>query len=394
MLVDSIEISGKTKSNSLQLPIVIAAVLIAWVCYAASFAVVSIATLSALSGYLLWLSKSQRASFESQLAACEARMSEQLAPEVFLNTTAQLSSVLNDCNVNLNGIVTTQSDAVDTLSESFSRFTALCAQQSDCIFSLLQSGDEDGLAYADTMRTFAHDTDNTLSDFLASTEQMTSSTQGLLTEVEDIQAAMPTVVQALSGIDDISAQTNLLALNAAIEAARAGEAGRGFAVVADEVRALSTRSTEFSSVIKEQIDNIRNMVDKLNRTATFVASQDMSHIARARDSISTQLQRIITKAESDINTTRTLESVGQELTQAINDAVRGLQFGDINSQNLAYTMSILELVIDGLSQTNSNDIATLTEKLQDYRVALTERGVLDHNPVSATSMNAGDVEFF
>lgn len=394
MLVDSIEISGKTKSHSLQLPIVIAAVLIAWVCYAASFALVSIATLSALSGYLLWLSKSQRASFESQLAACEARMSEQLAPEVFLNTTAQLSSVLNDCNVNLNGIVTTQSDAVDTLSESFSRFTALCAQQSDCIFSLLQSGDEDGLAYADTMRTFAHDTDNTLSDFLASTEQMTSSTQGLLTEVEDIQAAMPTVVQALSGIDDISAQTNLLALNAAIEAARAGEAGRGFAVVADEVRALSTRSTEFSSVIKEQIDNIRNMVDKLNRTATFVASQDMSHIARARDSISTQLQQIITKAESDINTTRTLESVGQELTQAINDAVRGLQFGDINSQNLAYTMSILELVIDGLSQTHSNDIATLTEKLQDYRAALTERGVLDHNPVSATSMNAGDVEFF
>jgi methyl-accepting chemotaxis protein len=87
------------------------------------------------------------------------------------------------------------------------------------------------------MRSFASETDTTLTQFIASTKEMTESTRALESQVQTIQQAMPTVIEALGGIDDISSQTNLLALNAAIEAARAGEAGRGFAVVAHYLRA-------------------------------------------------------------------------------------------------------------------------------------------------------------
>ncbi len=79
-------------------------------------------------------------------------------------------------------------------------------------------------------------------------------------ELRDISYHVKSVLDVINGISE---QTNLLALNAAIEAARAGEAGRGFAVVADEVRSLSVRTQEATVEIKAMIDNLENTSDQL-----------------------------------------------------------------------------------------------------------------------------------
>jgi len=168
--------------------------------------------------------------------------------------------------------------------------------------------------------------------------------------VESLGNRSDQIGEIIGTIEDIADQTNLLALNAAIEAARAGEQGRGFAVVADEVRALAERTTKATHEIGEMIKTIqhetKNAVITMEEGVREVAlgSEKAADSGRALEQISqrindvnAQIHQVATAAEEQTATTSEISTNMQQITEVISTTSRGAK----DSEAAACRLSVL-----------------------------------------------------
>jgi len=175
-----------------------------------------------------------------------------------------------------------QNDAVGTIDQSLASANDIVGQSTDLTHRLVQSMDA---AY--TTAGELADTGRTAGDIIEHAQADVNQAQTRILELDDTCHNIESIIEVIQGISE---QTNLLALNAAIEAARAGEQGRGFAVVADEVRSLAQRTRasteEIEGMITTLMTKVRAAVDGIQRGQQQI-QQASTHMTSMSDQLVT-----------------------------------------------------------------------------------------------------------
>lgn len=188
-------------------------------------------------------------------------------------------------------------------------------------------------------------------DSVNSIREQSEQTKYNAQKIENLAQKTKEISFIVSTIDEIASQTNLLALNAAIEAARAGEAGRGFAVVADEVRALASRTTSSTQEISKMVksiqseaisatESINNAVVNMDAVAENSLKTEalLKEISQNVIEVNQQITQIATSSEEQTTATSEISMNMQTITHATNDMTQ-----HANQQNEAMDKAFNEL---------------------------------------------------
>lgn len=189
---------------------------------------------------------------------------------------------------------------------------------------------------------------------VASIESLAAGVTSNAEEVGQLAQQVHGITKVLDVIGAIAEQTNLLALNAAIEAARAGEQGRGFAVVADEVRALAGKTRQSTLQIQGIIDNLRTGADEAVSIASLGIVEAEHGVARVLEAqqallgIRVAVERISDMSQQMATASQQQSSVAEEVCAQINSVAGSVQRTAQNANAAATRGAELEHIALGL----------------------------------------------
>ncbi|HKL42793.1 MAG TPA: methyl-accepting chemotaxis protein [Clostridia bacterium] len=202
-----------------------------------------------------------------------------------------------------NGATEQSEDTYDTVN-NMNAFEALIDAEQEKLVQLNQASME--------VLTLKEDGIKNITNLVQKNKETVASSKNISEVIQNTNDNAKKIDEAVKMIKSISEQTNLLALNASIEAARAGEAGRGFSVVAEEIRKLAEESDQFSETIAIIVKNLQSevsqAVEEINNMTTIVHNQSKG-VNRTKDKFdgiaksiekTTQLIEILTKSSDEM----------------------------------------------------------------------------------------------
>ena len=331
-------------------------------------------------------------AIESYLSALDACVKQET--ETFYQELQQVKSVV--------------ADAVVTMANSFNGVNELASEQSTAVYTMIanMSGDvDDDNNKTISFQDFAKETDQVLGHFIEQILSVSKQSIEMVNVINDVGEHMDQVEKLLTDVQGIADQTNLLALNAAIEAARAGEAGRGFAVVADEVRTLSKNSDKFSEEIRKVVNSSRTNIHNARQMIEQMASKDMSVAITSKAHVDEMMVDIANMNDHLAIKLNQVSGITGQIETNVGNAVRALQFEDMSRQLLEYMQTntqrfqtMADEIRIGLGSFKAGDTDLWTNQLNDginrFKDMQQQWHKQENKAVAQEGITEGEIELF
>ena len=315
----------------------------------------------------------------------------------------EMKGQLASAHTEMSNTQTILSEAINTLVATFTSMADEVQAQQALALSITGGGDEDDeQSTKQKFGRFVRETEVAMNQFVDSTVKNSTRAMELVEKIDVMSEQVSGILGILVEVENIAKQTNLLALNAAIEAARAGEAGRGFAVVADEVRNLSEKTNKFSSQIRRLVGNVNESLIAAETSINTLAATDMSHVMESKKHVYEMMLDLTELNEAIARDSVELKHINKKVEQNISVAISTLQFQDMSSQLISHAQMRLAALQEVASEMGLGadspsrreyleQIAVYTDSLHEHVVSLDAK---KSNPVAQDSFATGDVELF
>ena len=237
----------------------------------------------------------------------------------------------------LSSSATLQAQGAETQSSQTTQVATAMQEMSSTVLQVSENSSKAAESSRQAAET-AREGGTIVEDTLKKMRVIATSVEGTAKKMEELGKSSDQIGRIAGVIDDIADQTNLLALNAAIEAARAGEQGRGFAVVADEVRKLAERTTTATKEIAQMIKNIQDETKVAvvameagtkqvqdGVASTTLAGDSLKQIIHMSEQVGEMITHIATAATEQSSASEEINSNMEQIAKLVKESTDGAQ---------------------------------------------------------------------
>ncbi|MDH5446692.1 MAG: methyl-accepting chemotaxis protein [Gammaproteobacteria bacterium] len=254
-----------------------------------------------------------------------------------------------------------------------------------------------------SLQHLSHETELILGDLVFLIIGTSRQNMDMVYQFEDVTTQIQSAAETLEHVQHVSEKTNLLAFNAAIEAARSGtEHGKVFARMADEVRQLAHDTAKLTDSARDEVLQASEKIFKARMTMEEIASRDLKSSLEAKEQVTQLVKKLVKLDKHFSKNIQSLASIDSAMSDTMTKAIMALQFEDIANQvatHIDNRMQWLNQCVDNLSEgilhpTNGETVlASLTSRIDTMLEQRQNDKWADNSPVKKKD-DGGSVDMF